>query len=406
MAVDWTPTTIGSCAEQLAGFAFKSKYFGEGDEGVRLLRGDNIAPGMLRWDGVRTYPVEMVKSLGRYELRAGDVVVAMDRPWIDAGLKIARVLETDLPCMLVQRVTRLRGSEFVDGGFLWAVVRSGRFMAHLRAETTGTAVPHISGSQIASFAFGLPPIPEQRAIASVFQTFDDKIESNQRLSNSLGEINRLAFVTLVAATSERGQLGELADVVMGQSPPGASYSDDASSGPLMVQGMGGFGPRHPRRGQFTSAPTKLVGPGVTLMTVRAPVGAVNVANSDTVCGRGVAGIVSEYPAFIEYLIRWLEPRWGEHETGTIFASVNGTQIRAMPVPRPSREQMLLFERSAAPLVGFINGLGREVELLTAVRDALLPKLVSGQIRVPLSDDSAESLGAAVEAHERQEAMLR
>ena len=106
---EWPRTTLGTVADLLVGFAFKSAQFTDNPEDVRLLRGVNVGQGTLDWSRCTYWPSTEADG-SRYRLRAGDVVLAMDRPWIDAGLKRSRIRERDLPALLVQRVMRLRGT--------------------------------------------------------------------------------------------------------------------------------------------------------------------------------------------------------------------------------------------------------------------------------------------------------
>lgn len=117
----------------------------------------------------------------------------MDRPWIEAGLKYARLTAHDLPALLVQRVARLRGSDSLDQRFLYYLIGSRAFTDHVLAVQTGTAVPHISGKQIQSFEFILPPLDEQQAIASVLGSLDDKIELNRRMNRTLEQMAAALF---------------------------------------------------------------------------------------------------------------------------------------------------------------------------------------------------------------------
>ncbi|MDP9312352.1 MAG: restriction endonuclease subunit S [Chloroflexota bacterium] len=103
----------------------------------------------------------------------------MDRPWIEAGLKYAAVSEHDLPCLLVQRVARLRARKDLDQRYLRYIIGSANFTNYILGVQTGTAVPHISGNQIKQFKFFRPSLPEQQAIASVLGALDDKIELNR-----------------------------------------------------------------------------------------------------------------------------------------------------------------------------------------------------------------------------------
>jgi restriction endonuclease S subunit len=113
------------------GFAFKSAEFL--DEGTRLLRGDNIEPGKLRWKDAKCLPSENLKDFAHLMLDKGDIVLAMDRPIISSGLKIARVGEDDVPSVLVQRVCRFRPHGVLDINYLYLVLSSSDFISHLAA---------------------------------------------------------------------------------------------------------------------------------------------------------------------------------------------------------------------------------------------------------------------------------
>ena len=117
----------------------------------------------------------------------------MDRPWIEAGLKYSLVREPDLPALLVQRVARLRGCERLDTRFLYYVIGCRDFTQYVISVQTGTAVPHISAQQIKEFTFPLPPLSEQRVIAHILGTLDDKIELNRRMNETLEAMARALF---------------------------------------------------------------------------------------------------------------------------------------------------------------------------------------------------------------------
>jgi len=162
----WKATTLGAEIDLLAGFAFRSAQYTSRDDDVRLLRGDNIVQGCLRWDDVRRWPANDVAPYEKYKLKEGDVVLAMDRPWVKAGLKRSTISAGDLPCLLVQRTARLRGGANLDNRFLMYLIESAAFIDHILGAQTGIGVPHISGQQIKDFEFARPPLAEQRRIAA------------------------------------------------------------------------------------------------------------------------------------------------------------------------------------------------------------------------------------------------
>ncbi|WP_222861626.1 restriction endonuclease subunit S [Oceaniovalibus sp. ACAM 378] len=184
---------LGDVVAIQTGFPFKSSNYSDDQSDPKLLRGDNIAQGKVRWDGVKRWPTADTSGIDQYWLREGDVILAMDRPWIEAGLKYCVIQSDDLPCLLVQRVARLRGQKQLDNGFLRYVIGSQSFTEHVLAVQTGTAIPHISTKQIQSFHFDLPPLPKQRAIAATLGALDDKIELNRRMNETLEAMARALF---------------------------------------------------------------------------------------------------------------------------------------------------------------------------------------------------------------------
>jgi len=166
---DWQQTALGAEIDLLVGFAFKSAQYTKSDSGIRLLRGDNVIQNALRWDDVKRWPSSDLKKYEDYKLEVGDIVLAMDRTWVKAGLKFAVLGESDVPSLLVQRVARLRCCEQLDNRFLAYLIGSPKFTHYVLDIQTGLGVPHISGKQISDFSFRRPAVSEQRKIGAAIQ---------------------------------------------------------------------------------------------------------------------------------------------------------------------------------------------------------------------------------------------
>jgi type I restriction enzyme, S subunit len=104
---------LGDHIDLLTGFAFKSRGYTEDASDIRLIRGDNIVQGDFRWDGVKRWPINDRDTYFKYELSRDDVLIAMDRTWVSAGIKFAIVDDDALPSLLVQRVARLRAKRSI-----------------------------------------------------------------------------------------------------------------------------------------------------------------------------------------------------------------------------------------------------------------------------------------------------
>src|ERR1041385_5807960 len=119
MSDAWRNVKLGDVVDVLTGFPFRSSEYVNDPTQPRLLRGDNVIQGKLRWVDARHWQASKTAKVSDYALRPDDVVVAMDRPWIEAGLKFAKIGTHDLPAYLVQRVARLRARSTSDQRFLF-----------------------------------------------------------------------------------------------------------------------------------------------------------------------------------------------------------------------------------------------------------------------------------------------
>lgn len=193
MCSEWPLIPLRDFVDLLAGFAFKSTGYSDGQDDVRLLRGDNIAPGRVRWDGVKRWSRENAVGLERYALEPGDVVLAMDRPWIPAGLKVAQVQAADTPSYLVQRVARIRPASREDCSFLFALLSTPEFESYIQNVTTGTAVPHISAKQILDFEFRLPPAYVRAKVGEIVAALNERITLLRETNTTLEAIAQALF---------------------------------------------------------------------------------------------------------------------------------------------------------------------------------------------------------------------
>lgn len=143
----WNKVRFEEVVEFLTGFAFKSADFKE--SGIKLCRGINVLPNTLDWDDTAYWDIVDVEKYSRFKIQRNDILVAMDRPWISTGFKIALVQRNDPNMLLVQRVARLRVKEDFGANFLFQILSSPEFKKHCRI--TETTVPHISPTDFKSF---------------------------------------------------------------------------------------------------------------------------------------------------------------------------------------------------------------------------------------------------------------
>jgi type I restriction enzyme S subunit len=424
----WRLATLGEEAELLTGHPFKSGKYTNDSNGIVLLRGDNIAQGYFRWEGVKRWSASNVDNLDEYFLRPNDIVIAMDRPWIDAGLKYAAVSKYDLPCLLVQRVTRLRARSLLDSRFLRYLIANKDFTNYILGVQTGTCVPHISSSQIKDYCFLSPRIHEQRRIGTILGCIDDKIDVNYRINRTLEQIMETLFKRwftdfefpnedgkpykssggeMIVSESQRipegwriGKLAECVSVLKGCSYKSADLnrSEIALVTLKSINRGGGFNQdgykeytggydesQVVRNGEIVVAQTDL--------TQKAEViGRPAMVTSSGKYSKLVASLdlqivrpKDNYPrSYIYYLMKTNEfhNHALSYANGTTVLHLNKNAIPEFVCPVPSKQVLNIFGKVADTILTKISFNAAQIYTLSLLRDSLLPKLMSGKIRVP------------------------
>ena len=284
----------------------------------------------------------------------------------------------------------------------------------------GAVFDSLRCADVPKFELRIPPLPEQRAIAHILGTLDDKIELNRRMSETLEAMARALFESwfvdfdpvlakvegrnpglpkhvadLFPDSFEDSELGEIPTgwrlgtvddefhLTMGQSPPGETYNK-AGLGFPFYQGCTDFGFRFPTRRIYCTAPTRLGKAGDTLVSVRAPVGDINMATERCAIGRGVAAArhKSSSRSYSYRFMKSIKEVFARFEAeGTVFGSIGKRDFHAIACVNPPRELVLAYEVRVSPVDDRVEVNERDARTLAALRDALLPNLISGELRV-------------------------
>lgn len=180
-----------------------------------------------------------------------------------------------------------------------------------------------------------------------------------------------------------GRLSDIANITMGQSPSGDTYNENGS-GTIFYQGCTDFGTRFPVPRVYTSAPTRFAKAGDILMSVRAPVGTLNIAMEDCCIGRGLAALNSKFGSQLHllYTLSGFKQLFDVMDgNGTTFGSITKDTLFEMKVVIPRRDQIKSFEEMVQPIEQKIRVAEQENRELTKLRDWLLPMLMNGQATV-------------------------
>jgi type I restriction enzyme S subunit len=403
----WRLTTLGEEVDLLTGFPFKSGSYTSDADGLRLLRGDNVVQGRLRWHGVKRWPPQEIDATSPYLLKAHDVVLAMDRPWIEAGLKYARIDERDLPCLLVQRVARLRACPQLDPRFLHYLIGSSRFTDYILSVQTGTAVPHISAAQIKAFPFHAPSLEEQRAIADILGVLDDKININSRINETLEALILSLYGSWFGKREgvepwNSVRLGDLASLSRDSLNP-ARRPDELFD----HYSIGAFDKdRTPSRDPGENIKSnKLVVPDravlISKINPRIPRTWYVAPRSErlSVASTEFFVVVPSAPSTTEYLYALLASGSFRARFAALASGTSGSHQRvrpqdflAMEALVPPADQIAKFTKATMPLYERILRNITQSETLESIRSSLLPRLLDGTVQAPADEASEAVLG--------------
>jgi type I restriction enzyme, S subunit len=282
----------------------------------------------------------------------------------------------------------------VDKDFLFYILKyyKSTFTAIASNKQT-TGLGHVTIKDMKDIIVDVPSLETQKEIAITLSCLDNKIINNTKINHHLEQIAQAIFKSwfvdfdpwsgVMPEDWKEGTLSEIANITMGQSPDGASYNED-SIGKVFYQGRAEFGLRFPTPRLFTTQPKRMASKGDVLISVRAPVGDLNVAFEPCSLGRGLAGIQSNNgcQSFVLYtmfaLKKQLDVFNGE---GTVFGSINKNDMANLSVLIPTDEVIRQFEAIVHPIDVSIESNYAESCNLKVLRDTLLPRLMSGELSV-------------------------
>ena len=343
-------------------------------------------------------------SLIRYQ--CGDILIANIRPYLK------KIWFADIDGGASSDVLVFRAKEGHSPSFLYTVLLQDSFFDYVMQGAKGSKMPRGDKEQILRYEMPTLSYPEE-SIGTFFQNIDHKIRLNKQINQNLEAMAKQLydywFVQFDFPNEEgkpykssggtmvwneklkreipkgwnNGTLIDIANITMGQSPDGTSYNE-IGEGVLFYQGSTDFGMRFPSVRQYTTAPSRFAKKGDILMSVRAPVGAVNIANKDCCIGRDLSALNSKIGSIthLYYILNDLRIAFDQmNVTGTTFSSITKEDLYSLPIVIPAKEVISAFDKICSPIFDRLMLLGEEIDTLIKQRDEFLPLLMNGQVSV-------------------------
>lgn len=388
---DWKEYRLGDIISIKSGLPYKGEYLNKGDNYLLGMGCVSFAETFLP-NGARHYSDG---GKPQYIGKAGDIVLATrqqsdNMPILGMPAIIPDFFEEG-KVIIGSNLYMVDNKSDVDNRFLFWLLRTPQYINHIRYSQTGTTVLMITKKDIENFTFHCPPKNQRNTISSLLWNIQDKIETNRKINARLEELAQAIFKSWfidfepfggqMPDNWQTGALSNIAQIIMGQSPSGESINNQ-QEGMIFYQGKSEFGERFPSVKNYTSNITRIAPQNSILLSVRAPVGDVNITLNQCCIGRGIASI-NYKDGSNSYLYLLLKSKSDYFDIfdngGTVFGSINKKGLEEMPIIIPSSPTIKEFNEIISPIDKEIERRYNESTRLASLRDTLLPKLMSGEL---------------------------
>ncbi len=290
----------------------------------------------------------------------------------------------------------MKASNDYDDKFLYYILSDDRFFEHSTLTAKGTKMPRGDKSAIMNYIVPLPPLAEQRGIAGVLSSLDDKIEVNNRLNKKLEEmaqaIFKAWFVDGVGDDWEEGCLNDILSVKGGGTPSTKKESYWDGNFPWVTPKDLSINPdlflsntsRKITKEGLSQISSGLLPAGTILLSSRAPIGYLSIADIEVAINQGFIAIFDDKGYSKYFIYFWIRNNIDyiiSNANGSTFLEINKAVFRKLKITKPPIALIAKFDILIEPIFEKIKNNSKEIRVLEKMRDALLPKLMSGEVRV-------------------------
>lgn len=396
----WLEYSIDELMDVQNGYAFKSgEYIDEGPNTFEVLKMGHIEKG----GGLRKSPkkdyVPRTEKLERWVLSKDDIVMAMtDMKDNVVILGVPARIDRSDHYVLNQRVARLslKNPELVDIGFIYSQLKWEEFLFELQSKASSGVQVNLSTSAIKESVLRLPPLSEQKSIAAILSSLEDKIDllhrQNKTIEAMAVSLFRQWFVEEVQADWEECTLDDVISVKGGTTPstkvPEYWDGNIRWSTPRDLSGQNSVFLFETER-KISEKGLAQIGSGVlpvgtVLLSSRAPIGYLAIADIPVAINQGYIAIVCDKLVSNYFMYLWCLENMNEIKSagnGSTFEEISKSNFKALTLNIPPKGKLIEFDKVVSPILEKIKKNQKQIRTLEKLRDTLLPKLMSGEVRV-------------------------
>ena len=364
-----------------------------------FLSANNVTTDGFKFDNVVYITAEKDRALRNGKIQRGDIVITTRGTVGNVAYYNQQIPYDNIRINSGMLIVRCH--EQIKSEFLYYVLRGVEFQRQIKQIQTGTAQPQLPKSHFIKMKIIVPTIDVQEKIAKILRTIDEKIESNKCINENLEQQAQAYFNELFVVNADLNwpecTLSDIGSVVAGGTPSKSKpeYYADQGIAWLTPKDLSVDKSKFISHGEndiselgFSKSSTKKMPAGTVLFSSRAPIGYIAIAQNELTTNQGFKSVIPNKnigTSYVYFLLKNLLPAIEGMASGSTFKEISGAGMKSVPTVMPDVDTIQLFNNFCEPIFKEQEVLEAENRRLSALRDLLLPKLMSGEIDIPSLD---------------------
>ena len=396
MTSEWNHFALGEITELVIDYRGKTPKKLGGDwckQGYRALSAKNIKTGrIVQAETIRYIDESLYRKWMKDEVQRGDILITSEAPFGQIFF-----WDSDEKIVLSQRLFCVRIKPEYDARFIYYYMTTPEFQSELDGRATGTTVIGLRQPELMKCVIRCPEIQEQKVIAAILSSIDAKIIANEKVNDNLEQQAQAFFQELFVDNADSewaiGTISDLGAVVGGSTPSKAKpeYYTETGIAWITPKDLSVNKSKFISHGEnditelgLKNSSATIMPEGTVLFSSRAPIGYIAVAAGEVTTNQGFKSIVPKPEigtAFVYYFLKHNLPIIEGMASGSTFKEVSGSTMKGVPAVIPDTDTIARFNDFCSPIFAQQRILEEQNQSLAALRDDLLPKLMSGEIDV-------------------------
>ena len=362
-------------------------------EGKIVVRNNNIKNGRIDFSSPSyTDDEHYQQRIKRATPQGGDIIITREAPMGEVGM-----IPEGIVCCLGQRMVLLRANPDICDNYYLLYSLQSRYVQHQISwsEGTGTTVSNLRIPHLEQLKIPYLPLSKQRQVSSVLRCLEEKIKHNRVINDNLEQQAQALFQKLFIENADpewrEGTISDLGTVVGGSTPSKSKpeYYTEHGIAWITPKDLSVNKSKFITHGEnditelgLKNSSASIMPEGTVLFSSRAPIGYITIAAGEVTTNQGFKSVIPR-PAigtpFVYYFLKNALPTIEGMASGSTFKEVSGSTMKSVPAFIPDDETLAKFTEFCSPIFEQQQMLERQNQSLAALRDSLLPKLMSGEI---------------------------